>query len=83
MLQARTHTRIFAEPRQAVDTSRRRCPICRERFVPFPNQEHCSARCRLRAFRLRQRAIGRRRTRTGYRDGLSAKEAHERYGDPA
>lgn len=60
------------------------CPSCRREITDGPETRiHCSPLCRSRAFRERQKRMGRRRTRVGYRDGLSAWDARDRYGEPA
>jgi hypothetical protein len=64
--------------------SDRRC-ICGRPIQDDGRQQraYCSAICRNKAFRMRQRQMGRRRTKFGYADGLSAWEARDTYGYPA
>lgn len=66
--------------------SHRVCGVCGQPIPPpRPNQRrsYCSAICRNRAFRMRQSELGRKRTRHGYRDGLAAWDAEDRYGATA
>lgn len=61
-----------------------RCPVCGAEIAEGrPDKQVCGSLCRSRIFRARQKRLGRRRTHSGYADGLSAWDARERFGDPA
>lgn len=62
----------------------RRCPVCGRPLVDGKSTRvYCDSTCRSRKFRRLQDGMGRKRTRIGYADGLSAYEARDRYGDSA
>jgi predicted nucleic acid-binding Zn ribbon protein len=60
------------------------CTVC-DRPIPGGRRRrtYCSDRCRNKAFRERQAEMGRKRTRLGYLDGMSAWEARDVYGATA
>lgn len=65
-------------------SDRLRCAHCNRRIPEgMRRRTYCSDICRNAAFRDRQAEMGRKRTRYGYADGLSAWDARDTYGATA
>lgn len=57
------------------------CPACGTEIRDGrPDRKYCDDNCRLRGFRARQESIGRKRTRSGYDDNMTAFDARDLFG---